>query len=123
RHSGAACARRQHGPRTPSLIPIIFQNNRVIIGSMEISVACQIHSLPQERCFLVPPSGPPAEERPSRRPRGHRPGHARSVFAPRRTVIVVDLAAPRALLPVPLIARVLWRPLELLLSDSGAVSP
>src|SRR4030095_4589758 len=63
------------------------------------------------------------EERQGRRPRSHRPVKARSVFAPRRAVIVVDLAAPRAILPVPAIARVLWRALELLLRNGGAVPP
>src|SRR4029453_16784343 len=54
---------------------------------------------------------------------GHRPVKARSVVAPRCAVIVVDLAAPRAILPVPTIARVLGRPLELLLRNGGAVPP
>jgi hypothetical protein len=67
--------------------------------------------------------GPPSEERQGRRPDGHRPAHARSVFSPRRAIIIVDLAAPLAIVPVPTRARVLRRPLELLLGDGGAVPP
>src|SRR4029453_15673698 len=52
---------------------------------------------------------------------GNRPAHERSVFAPRRTVIIVDLAATLAIVPVPTIARVLRCTVELLLGDVGAV--
>src|SRR5262245_2046018 len=67
--------------------------------------------------------GTPAEDRQGRRPGGNRPARERSVFSPRRAVIIVDLAATRAITPVPTIARVLRRTLELLLGDVGAVPP
>src|SRR4029450_7909955 len=47
----------------------------------------------------------------------------RSVFSPRRAIIIVDLAAPRAIVPVPTLARVLRRTFELLLGDVEAVPP
>src|SRR5436309_2852511 len=53
----------------------------------------------------------------------HRPATKRSVFSPRRSVIIVDLAAPLPIVPVPTITRVLRRPFELLLGDVGAVPP
>jgi hypothetical protein len=72
-------------------------------------------------CALTP--GTHSEERQGLRPGGHRPANKRSVSAPRRAVILVDFAAPLAIFPVPIIARVLRRPLELLLGDGGAVPP
>src|ERR671931_641434 len=56
-------------------------------------------------------------------PMGHRPAHERSVVSPRRAVIIVDLAATRAIFPVPTLARVLRRPFQLLLGDIEAVPP
>jgi len=56
-----------------------------------------------------------------RRPVGNRPANEQSVFSPRRAIIIVDLAATRAIVPVPITARVLWRPFELLLRQGGAV--
>src|SRR4030095_9712980 len=53
-------------------------------------------------------------------PVGNRPAHELSVFVPRRTVIIVDPAATLAIVPVPTLACVLRRPLELLLGDVGA---
>jgi hypothetical protein len=41
-----------------------------------------------------------AEE--GRCPIGNRPPHERSVVSPRRAVIIVDLAAARAIFPVPI---------------------
>src|ERR671918_788306 len=58
-----------------------------------------------------------------RRPVGHRPINQRSVFGIRQAIILVDLAAPLAIVPVPIIARVLRRPLQLLLGDVEAVPP
>src|SRR5919197_1324865 len=54
-------------------------------------------------------------------PVGNRPANERSVVAPRRAIIIVDLAATRAIFPVPTLARVLRRPFKLLLGDIDAV--
>ena len=69
------------------------------------------------------PAGTPSEKRQGRCPVGNRPAHEQLVFSPRRAVIIIDLAATRAIFPVPTRARILRRPLELLLSDGGAVPP
>src|SRR5215475_8364903 len=58
-----------------------------------------------------------------RRPVGNRPANEHSVFSPRRAIIIVDLAATRAIVPVPITACVLWRTFELLLRKGGAVPP
>jgi len=51
----------------------------------------------------------------------NRPANERSVVSPRRAVIIVDLAAARAIFPVPTRARVLRRIFELLLGDVGTI--
>src|SRR5262245_11032414 len=85
--------------------------------------AQQRQRLPKEHCVLSPYAETPSEERQGRHPGGHRPAHEHSVCSPRRAIIIVDLAATRAIFPVPTIARVLRRTLELLLSNVGAVPP
>src|SRR6267143_3173897 len=62
------------------------------------------------------------EERQGRRPVGHRPCRRRSVFDPRRVVIIGDLAATLKIFPVPALALILWRTFELLLGDVGAIA-
>jgi hypothetical protein len=49
------------------------------------------------------------------------PTHGRSVFEIRHAIILVNLAATLAVFPVPIIARVLRRPLELLFGNVEAV--
>src|SRR5215510_3546443 len=56
-----------------------------------------------------------------RRPIGNRPAHKRSILEIRRAVILVDLATPLAIFPVPIIACVFRRTCELLLGDVEAV--
>src|SRR5688500_186325 len=63
------------------------------------------------------------QNRQDRRPVGSRPANEPLVFSPRRAIILVDLSATLAILPVPIIAPVLRRPSELLLSEVGAVTP
>src|SRR5439155_20101773 len=60
-------------------------------------------------------------DRQGRRPVGNRPANELSVFSPRRAIIIVDMAATRAIFPVPTRARVLRRTFELLLGDVGTV--
>src|SRR5919201_6232883 len=52
---------------------------------------------------------------------GNRPASKRLVFSPRRAVIIIDLAATRAIFPVPTRARELRCTFELLLGDGGPV--
>src|SRR5712691_12347871 len=66
---------------------------------------------------------PPSWNRQGRCPGGNRPAHERSVFDPRRVVIIRDVAATLEILPVPTIALILRRTFELLLGDVGAVPP
>src|SRR5687767_3457615 len=61
--------------------------------------------------------------REGRHPWGHRPVNRRSVFSPRRAVILVDFTATLAIFPVPITASVLRCPFELLLGQVGAVPP
>jgi len=53
----------------------------------------------------------------------NRLANERLVTDPRRAVILVDLAATLAILPVPIITPLLRHPVELLLREVGTVTP
>src|ERR1043166_8734958 len=66
-------------------------------------------------------AGTPSENKQGRCAGGNRPAHERSVFDPRRVVIIIDVAATLVIFPVPTLALILRRTFELLLSNGGAV--